>query len=171
MKKRILAMLLACVLLVLPMAACRSKNEDGSATTAKDEVVPSERPTEKPTEQPTEKPTEQPTEKPTEQPTEKPTEAPTDKPTEAPTDKPVDPPTPTASVFSGTADTSWYTGDKTEYVLKSADQLVGFHSLRSDVCTFEGVTIKLDCDVILNQGTVEEILASGKKHAWKQLNS
>ena len=171
MKKRILALLLVCVLLVLPLAACQSKNEDGSATTAKDEVVPSERPTEKPTEQPTEKPTEQPTEKPTEQPTEKPTEAPTDKPTEAPTDKPVDPPTPTASVFSGTADTSWYTGDKTEYVLKSADQLVGFHSLRSATCTFEGVTIKLDCDVILNQGTVEEILASGKKHAWKQLNS
>ena len=64
MKKRIFALLLACVLLILPLAACQSKNEDGSATTAKDEVVPSEGPTEKPTEQPTEKPTEQPTEKP-----------------------------------------------------------------------------------------------------------
>ncbi|MBQ8440473.1 MAG: PT domain-containing protein [Clostridia bacterium] len=164
MKKRILTLLLACVLLVLPLAACQSKSGDGSATTAKNEVVPSEGPTEKPTEQPTEKPTEQPTEKPT--------EAPTDKPTEAPTDKPVDPPTPTASVYSGTADTSWYTGDKKEYVLKSADQLVGFHSLRSDVCTFEGVTIKLDCDVILNEGTLEEIIARGSgNHAWKQLNS
>ncbi|MBQ8431613.1 MAG: hypothetical protein IJX28_01900 [Clostridia bacterium] len=77
-----------------------------------------------------------------------------------------------ASVYSGTPDTSWYTGKATEYTLTSADQLVGFHSLRSDTCTFEGVTIKLDCDVILNEGTAEEIKARGSaNHAWRQLNS
>ena len=79
---------------------------------------------------------------------------------------------PNASVYSGTPDTSWYTGDKTEYVLTSADQLVGFHSLRSATFDYEGITIKLDCDVILNAGTAEEIKARGSEnYAWTQLNS
>ncbi len=90
--------------------------------------------------------------------------------------KPIDPPSydidPNASVYSGTPDTSWYTGDKTEYILTSADQLVGFHSLRSETFDYEGITIKLDCDVILNPGTAEEIKARGSEnHAWRQLNS
>lgn len=73
-------------------------------------------------------------------------------------------------------DTSWYTGDKTEYVLTTANQFVGFQSLRSDTVTYEGITIKLACDMILNEGTVEEILAraaqdSASVTVWKQLNS
>ena len=76
-----------------------------------------------------------------------------------------------ASVYSGTPDTSWYTGDKTEYTLTSADQLVGFQALRSETCTFEGVTIKLGCDMIINKGTTEEIKARGSEnYAWKNLN-
>ena len=88
--------------------------------------------------------------------------------------KPYDPPIldPNASVYSGTPDTSWYTGDKTEYTLTTADQLVGFHSLRSESFNYEGITVKLDCDVILNPGTAEEIKARGSEnHAWRQLNS
>lgn len=73
-------------------------------------------------------------------------------------------------------DTSWYTGDKTEYVLTTANQFVGFQSLRSDTITYEGITIKLACDMILNEGTVEEILARAAQDSasvtiWKQLNS
>lgn len=143
MKKRTLTLLLACVLLILPLAACQT-SKNNAATDESTQAALTD-------------------------PTTEPTQAPTSEPT---TDKPVNPPTPTASVFSGRTDTSWYTGDKKEYILTSADQLVGFHSLRSETCTFEGVTIKLDCDVILNKGTMEEIIArGGGNHKWKQLNS
>lgn len=77
-----------------------------------------------------------------------------------------------ASVYSGTPDTSWYTGDKKEYTLTSADQLVGFQELRSKPTDFEGVTIKLGCDVVINPGMTAEIEARGaENHAWRQLNS
>ena len=86
--------------------------------------------------------------------------------TTAPTDIIVDP---NASVYNGTPDTSWFTGDKTEYVLTSAAQLVGFQELRSSTCTFEGITVKLGCDVVLNPGTVEDIKAAATKHEWRIL--
>ena len=79
------------------------------------------------------------------------------------------------SVYSGTPDTSWYTGDKTEYVLTTADQLMGISVLRNDSegeITFEGVTLKLGRDMILNEGTLEEImLRDAGNYAWKRLNS
>lgn len=79
---------------------------------------------------------------------------------------------PNASVYSGTPDTSWYEEGKTEFTLTSADQLVGFHSLRSQTFDYEGITVKLACDVILNAGTAEEIKARGSEnYAWTQLNS
>jgi hypothetical protein len=38
--------------------------------------------------------------------------------------------------------------------------------------SFEGVTIKLDCDAVINKGTAQEIAArGGENHAWAQLNS
>ena len=68
----------------------------------------------------------------------------------------------TPSVYSGTADTSWYTGDKTEYVLTTADQFVGINKIRKEQgVTFEGVTIKLGADIIINNGTLEQIKANG----------
>ncbi len=88
--------------------------------------------------------------------------------TTTPSDIEVDPNSP---LYNGTPDTSWYTGDKTEYTLTSAAQLVGFHELRSATCTFEGVTIKLGCDVVLNAGSIEEIKARGNaNHQWKALD-
>ncbi|MBE6533684.1 MAG: hypothetical protein E7678_01755 [Ruminococcaceae bacterium] len=80
-------------------------------------------------------------------------------------DKPIDftPPT-NASVYSGTPDTSWYTGDKTEYILKTADQLAGLNKIRQDnkgTVTFEGITIKLAADMIMNPGKMESIVANG----------
>ena len=73
------------------------------------------------------------------------------------------PPT-NASVYSGTPDISWYTGNQSEYVLTTADQLAGLNKLRQDnegALTFEGITIKLDADMIMNPGTMEEIVANG----------
>ena len=47
-------------------------------------------------------------------------------------------------VWDGTADVSWYTGDKEEYAIATAEQLAGVAklSLENDI-TFENVTIKL----------------------------
>ncbi len=107
------------------------------------------------------------------------TEESTDPTTESSTTKdtsPFDPPVidvaSDASVYSGTPDTSWFTGNKTEYTLTSADQFVGFQELRSKTTTFEGVTIKLDCDVIFNAGSAEEIKARGNgNYQWRDLDS
>ena len=68
---------------------------------------------------------------------------------------------PNASVYSGTPDTSWYEAGKTEFTLTSADQFAGFLELRSETVNFEGVTVKLGCDMIINQGSSEEIKARG----------
>ena len=80
-----------------------------------------------------------------------------------------------ASVYSGTPDTSWYTGDKTEYILTTADQFVGMNYLRQDskgTISFEGITVKLGVDMIINEGTMEEIVARGtKNHTLKELAS
>lgn len=70
------------------------------------------------------------------------------------------------SVYSGTPDTSWFdiNNKKTEYTLTTADQFVGLAVIRQTITkkdfTFEGVTIKLDCDVVINAGTSEEIKAN-----------
>lgn len=66
------------------------------------------------------------------------------------------------SVYSGVPDTSWYHEGQTEYLLTTADQFVGMMRLRQNSAgkiTFEGVTIRLARDMIINEGTVEEILA------------
>ncbi len=141
MKKKLLALLLAALMLIPMLAACDNKTNDSSTTTEGTESSEDTGSTEP-----------------------------------GSTDEPIDPPDytvdPNASVYSGTPDTSWYTGDKTEYTLTSADQFVGFHALRSETLNYEGITIKLDCDVILNPGTAEEIKAKGSgNHSWRQLNS
>ena len=107
------------------------------------------------------------------------TEAPTQKPTEEATTGPSDPPVipEGASLYSGKPDTSWYTGDKTEYTLTSADQLMGMMQLRENSSTdnpltFEGITIKLGCDMVFNPGTAEEIIARAyNNHQWPELHS
>lgn len=74
-----------------------------------------------------------------------------------------DPPA-NASIYSGTPDTSWYTGDKTEYVLTTADQLAGLNKIREDskgATTFKGITVKLASDMIINAGKMEKVVANG----------
>ncbi|MBQ8212997.1 MAG: endonuclease/exonuclease/phosphatase family protein [Clostridia bacterium] len=74
-----------------------------------------------------------------------------------------------ASVYSGEPDTSWYNANdpQTEYTLTTADQFMGFLQLRaqsSGLITFEGVTLKLDCDVVINEGTAQEIIERGESN-------
>lgn len=76
------------------------------------------------------------------------------------------------SVYSGTPDTSWFTGSEAEYTLTTADQLMGFQQLRVDGNTFEGVTIKLAANMTLNEGTVEDLKANAEaNYKWAGLSS
>ena len=76
------------------------------------------------------------------------------------------------SVYSGTPDTSWFTGSEAEYTLTTADQLMGFQQLRADGNTFEGITVKLAANMVLNEGTAEEIKAKGEEsYKWAGLPS
>ena len=76
-----------------------------------------------------------------------------------------------ASVYSGTPDTSWYDefDVQSEYILTTADQLMGLNQLRKDsdgAINFDGVTIKLGADMVFNRGTMEEILTSDDNEPW-----
>ena len=131
MKKRILALLLAAMMLVSLLASCGEKKPTADSS---EEATSTEAPS-------------------------------TEAPTTAPEIPPVDPSG--ASIYTGKPDTSWYTGDKKEYILTTADQLAGLNVIRSSSAgetTFEGVTIKLDCDVIINEGTIDEVTARGSKN-------
>ena len=92
-------------------------------------------------------------------------------------------------VWDGTADTSWFdiNNPQSVYVLTTAEQFAGFFELRMDAYNkkgifsgatdryyFEGVTIKLACDIILNEGTAAEIkekMSLGQAHQVPALNS
>ena len=72
------------------------------------------------------------------------------------------------SIYSGTPDVSWFDKEnpKTEYTLTTADQFAGFFAIRQTskgAITFEGITIKLDKDIIINAGTATEYLKSSPK--------
>ena len=76
------------------------------------------------------------------------------------------------SVYSGTPDTSWFTGSEAEYTLTTADQLMGFQQLRVDGNTFEGVTIKLAANMTINEGTVEDLKANAETtYKWAGIPS
>ena len=71
------------------------------------------------------------------------------------------------SVYSGTPDTSWYKEGTKTYTLTTADQFVGINKLRQDSngsITFDGVTIKLGVDIIINEGTLESIKLKGNEN-------
>ena len=91
---------------------------------------------------------------------------------------PDDPKPANISVYSGTPDTSWYdaSSPKSEYTLTSADQLVGLMEIRNTSTgsiTFDGITIKLDCDMVFNEGTAEEIYLRDPEYVnqWPQIHS
>ena len=58
------------------------------------------------------------------------------------------------SVWTGKVDTSWFTGDKDEYDIKTADQLAGLAVIVNDrndtYPKIEGATINLKTDIVLN---------------------
>lgn len=57
------------------------------------------------------------------------------------------------SVWDGSVDTSWYTGDRDNYDISTAAQLAGFAKLCDEAAhedRFRGVTINLTADIVLN---------------------
>ena len=186
---RIVTLALALVMM-FSVVACGNNADPEATTEAAGTDAPS---TEAPTTATTEKPTTG-TTAPTTQPTTG-TTAPTTEPTTGTTggtDDPVTPPVDDLTqpdVWDGTMDTSWFDKNdiKTEYVLTTAEQFAGFIKLRQDGYNkeghfsgntdryyFEGVTIKLARDIILNEGTAEEIkekVALGQARQVTALNS
>lgn len=55
----------------------------------------------------------------------------------------------TADTWDGTADTSWYNDNDTEFILTTAEQLAGFAELVDGGNTFAGKTVKLGTDIDL----------------------
>ena len=198
---RIVTLALALVMM-FSVVACGNNAEPEATTEAAADGTSTEAPatTQKPatTEKPTTATTTPTTEPTTEAPT---TEAPT---TEAPTTEgtgttgatdPTDPVPPAddlsqPDVWDGTVDISWFNKDdiKEEYTLTTAAQFAGFFKLRQDGYNkknhfsgntdryyFEGVTIKLARDIVLNEGATAEdikaLAALGQARQVEALNS
>ena len=182
---RIVTLALALVMM-FSVVACGNKEEPAATSEEGTDAPSTEAPTTATTEKPTTgttAPTTQPTTgttAPTTEPTTG-TTAPTTEPTTEGTgtaggEDPVDPPVDnTPDVWDGTVDISWFNKDdiKEEYTLTTAAQFAGFFKLRQDGYKkenhfsgntdryyFEGVTIKLGRDIVLNEGaTAEDIKA------------
>lgn len=74
-----------------------------------------------------------------------------------------------ASVWDGTADDSWYTSDtsKTTYTITTAAQLAGLAKIvNAQTTTFEGVTIELGADIVLNEGNCEDWGTTAPDNKW-----
>ena len=56
----------------------------------------------------------------------------------------------TGTVWNGTADTSWYDAEETEFHIKTPEEFAGFAKEVQSGRSMEGKTIYLDCDIVLN---------------------
>jgi hypothetical protein len=71
------------------------------------------------------------------------------------------------------SDISWYTPGKKEYTIKTAAQLYGLARLAFGGEKFEGVTIKLGADIVINTGNANEWAAGTAKagRAWTPIKN
>ncbi len=65
-------------------------------------------------------------------------------------------------------DTSWYSESATEYVLYDAADLYGF-SVLQETLTFEGKTIKLGADILLNEGDAKTWATNAPANMWNPI--
>ena len=75
----------------------------------------------------------------------------------------------TAGAADVEADTSWYTGEATEYTLTTAAQLWGLNELLGDN-DFEGITISLGNNIVLNDTSAENWWESATEWAVKDFD-
>ena len=78
------------------------------------------------------------------------------------------------SVYGGEPDTSWCTDTAGTYTLMTAEELMGFQMLRAgnvgnEMKTFEGYTIKLGVNVVINEGTMNASTDSSSVVSWPNL--
>ena len=66
-----------------------------------------------------------------------------------------------------TADTSWYNSSKTEFVLTTPEQLMGFATLTGLLDDFKGKTVKLGADIVFNTGNAADWAETAPANTWK----
>lgn len=59
----------------------------------------------------------------------------------------------TGTIWDGTADTSWYNSSQSEFTITTAEQLAGLAQLVNNGNKFQGKTVKLGADIVLNNTT------------------
>ncbi|MBQ9393528.1 MAG: hypothetical protein IJU18_06020 [Oscillospiraceae bacterium] len=67
-------------------------------------------------------------------------------------------------------DISWYNDSLSEFELTTREQLIGL-SILSQTNTFEGKTILLGADIVMNEGTSEEWLKKTPDYIWTPIGS
>ena len=72
----------------------------------------------------------------------------------------------TPSVYSGTPDTSWYKEEETLFILTTADQLYGFAELVNGGKDFDGKTVKLGKNMVINEGDAATWGTTKPTHEW-----
>ena len=71
----------------------------------------------------------------------------------------------------GTPDTTWYEEGKTEFTLTTADQLFGFAKLVNEGTPFQGVTVKLGADIVINEGDSSTWGTTAPARVWTPIGS
>lgn len=73
-------------------------------------------------------------------------------------------------IYDGTVDDTWYADGKTEYVLEKGSQLYGLAKLVKDGTTkFEGVTIKLGKDIVMNEDDASTWGDAAPAYIWEPI--
>ena len=70
-----------------------------------------------------------------------------------------------------TADTNWYKESETEFILTTANQLLGISVLSNDGVTFEGKTIKLGASIVLNEGDAKDWDKKAPMNNWTPIGN
>ena len=71
----------------------------------------------------------------------------------------------------GTPDTTWYKDGETSFTLTTADQLFGFAELVNEGILFEGVTIKLGADIVINEGEAFSWKTTAPARKWTPIGT
>ena len=71
----------------------------------------------------------------------------------------------------GTPDTTWYKDGETSFTLTTADQLFGFAELVNEGILFEGVTIKLGADIVINEGEASGWKTTAPARKWTPIGT
>ena len=69
---------------------------------------------------------------------------------------------------SNLAGVEWYSEDETEFTISTADELFEFAKL-SEYYDFKGQTVKLDADIVINEGNAEKWAKEAPARKWNPI--